>query len=62
MAVVRGPHRRRGHCPDEQAALKVLPDLTTKNKKRSNSEGRVGDRTNVLNALTVHYGDCFPTN
>lgn len=36
--------------------------ITTKNKNRSNPEGRIADWTNILNVLAIHYGDRFPTN
>lgn len=50
--------RHRGHFPNEQAALKVLyVEATERRKNRSNSTGRVQGWQQILNALTIHYGD-----
>lgn len=50
--------RHRGHFPNEQAALKVLyVEATERRKNRSNSTGRVQGWKQILNALTIHYGD-----
>ncbi|QGK72245.1 IS256 family transposase [Allosaccharopolyspora coralli] len=50
--------RRRGHFPNEQAALKVLY-LVIKNplKNRSNITGKVVGWKQALNTLAMHYGD-----
>jgi putative transposase len=50
--------RHRGHFPNEQAALKVLYLVATERRKnRSNPTGRVHGWKQILNALTIHYGD-----
>lgn len=50
--------RHRGHFPNEQAALKVLYLVATqKRKNRSNMTGKTNGWKNILNTLTVHYGD-----
>ena len=50
--------RHRGHFPNEQAALKVLYLVATERRKnRSNPTGRVHSWKQILNALTIHYGD-----
>lgn len=50
--------RRRGHFPNEQAALKVLY-LVIQNplKNRSNITGKVVGWKHALNTLAMHYGD-----
>jgi putative transposase len=50
--------RRRGHFPNEQAALKILY-LVIKNplKNRSNITGRVVGWKSALNTLAMYYGD-----
>ena len=50
--------RRRGHFPNEQAALKVLY-LVIQNplKNRSNITGQVVGWKQALNTLAMHYGD-----
>jgi putative transposase len=50
--------RRRGHLPNEQAALKVLY-LTIREKvpSRTNPVGKINGWKSILNALTIHYGD-----
>ncbi len=54
--------RHRGHFPNEQAALKVLYLVaTTRRKNRENMTGRTNGWKQILNALTVHYGDRIPT-
>jgi transposase-like protein len=50
--------RRRGHFPNEQAALKVL--YLVANQRRPNREnltGKINGWKRILNALTIHYGD-----
>ena len=50
--------RHRGHFPNEQAALKVLYLVATERRKNhSNPTGRVHGWKQILNALTIHYGD-----
>jgi putative transposase len=50
------PHR--AHFPSEQVALKVLYLVANdRRKNRSNPTGRVHGWKQVLNALTIHYGD-----
>jgi putative transposase len=50
--------RHRGHFPNEQAALKVLYLVATERRKnRTNPTGRVHSWKQILNALTIHYGD-----
>jgi transposase-like protein len=50
--------RHRGHFPTEQAALKVLYLVATERRKnRSNPTGRINGWTQILNILTIHYGD-----
>lgn len=50
--------RHRGHSPNEQAALKVLYLVANdRRKNRSNPTGRVHGWKQILNALTIHYGD-----
>jgi putative transposase len=48
----------RGHFPNEQAAMKVLYLIAIrKQKNRENMTGRIVAWKQILNALTVHYGD-----
>src|SRR5476649_2423426 len=55
--------RHRGHFPNEQAALKVLYLVaTTRRKNRANMAGRTNGWKQILNALTVHYGDRITNN
>jgi transposase-like protein len=50
--------RHRGHFPTEQAALKVLYLVATqKRKNRDNMTGKTNGWKNILNTLTIHYGD-----
>jgi putative transposase len=50
--------RHRGHFPNEQAALKVLYLVTTtRRQNRENMTGRIHNWKQILNALTIHYGD-----
>lgn len=57
-ARFRQATRRRGHFPNEQAALKILY-LVIKNplKNRSNITGRVVGWKKALNTLAMYYGD-----
>lgn len=55
--------RHRGHFPTEQAALKVLYLVATERKKnRENLTGRIAGWKQILNVLTVHYGDRITTH
>jgi putative transposase len=50
--------RHRGHFPTEQAAMKVLYLVaTTKKVNRANMSGRINGWKQILNTLTIHYGD-----
>lgn len=50
--------RHRGHFPNEQAAMKVLYLVaTTRRANRENMTGRIHNWKQILNALTIHYGD-----
>ena len=55
--------RRRGHFPDEQAALKVLY-LVIQNplKNRTNATGGTPGWKEAVNALTMYYGDRITLN
>lgn len=57
-ARFRQATRRRGHFPNEQAALKVLY-LVIKNplKNRSNITGKIVGWKQALNTLAMYYGD-----
>jgi putative transposase len=50
--------RHRGHFPNQQAALKVLYLVATQQRKnRQDMTGKINGWKNILNTLTVHYGD-----
>ena len=50
--------RHRGHFPTEQSALKVLYLVATERRpNRSNPTGQINGWKQMLNALTIHYGD-----
>lgn len=50
--------RHRGHFPNEQSALKVLYLVATEHRpNRENLTGKTNGWKQVLNALTIHYGD-----
>lgn len=50
--------RHRGHFPNEQAAMKVLYLVATRRRpNRQDLTGRVRDWRQIMNVLTVHYGD-----
>jgi transposase-like protein len=50
--------RHRGHFPNEQAALKVLYLVANQQRpNRSDLVGRVSGWKQILNALTIHYGE-----
>lgn len=55
--------RHRGHFPNEQAALKILYLVANqKRPNRTNLTGKTNGWKQILNALTVHYGDRIATN
>jgi transposase-like protein len=57
-ARFRQATRRRGHFPNEQAALKVLYlVLINPLKNRSNITGKTVGWNQVLNTLAMYYGD-----
>lgn len=62
-ARFRAATRRRGHFPDEDAALKVLY-LVIKERKpnRANPTGQIAGWKNILNVLTMTYGDRLVIN
>jgi putative transposase len=62
-ARFRRATRRRGHFPNEQAALKVLY-LAVRERipGRSNPTGRVQGWKAILNTLAIHYGDRLHIN
>jgi transposase-like protein len=50
--------RHRGHFPTEQSALKVLYLVATERRiNRANPTGKINAWKQILNALTIHYGD-----
>ena len=50
--------RHRGHFPNEQSALKVLYLVaTTRRANRENLTGQINGWKQILNTLTIHYGD-----
>lgn len=50
--------RHRGHFPNEQSAMKVLYLVaTTKRHNRENLTGQINGWKQILNTLTIHYGD-----
>ena len=55
--------RHRGHFPNEQAALKVLYLVATHRRpNRDNLTGKINSWKQILNALTIHYGDRITAN
>lgn len=57
-ARFRKATRRRGHFPNEQAALKVLYlAIRERDPGRSNAVGRVQGWKSALNAFVIHFGD-----
>jgi len=62
-ARFRQATRRRGHFPNEQAALKVLYlVIRTPQKNRTNITGRTHGWKAALNTLTMFYGDRITLN
>jgi transposase-like protein len=50
--------RHRGHFPNEQAALKVLYLVATQQRpNRPDLVGKINGWKQILNTLTIHYGD-----
>ena len=50
--------RHRGHFPNEQAAMKVLYLVaTTRRPNRPDLIGRINGWKEILNALSIHYGE-----
>lgn len=50
--------RQRGHFPTEQAAMKVLWLVATEQRKnRTNLTGKIRGWKQILNTLSVHYGE-----
>jgi transposase-like protein len=57
-ARFRRATRQRGHFPNEQAALKVLYLVATRNRpNRQDLQGQVRNWRELLNILYIHYGD-----
>lgn len=51
-------YRRRGHFPDDEAALKVLYlAVRERRPNRANPTGQINGWKNILNVLTMTYGD-----
>jgi transposase-like protein len=57
-AQFRRAVRHRGHFPNEQAAMKVLYLVATRRRpNRQDLTGQIRGWKQILNTLTVHYGD-----
>jgi transposase-like protein len=57
-AKFRRAVRHRGHFPNEQSAMKVLYLVATAQRpNRQDIVGRMNGWKQILNALTMHYGD-----
>lgn len=55
--------RHRGHFPNEQAALKVLYLVANQQRpNRADLVGRTSGWKQILNALTIHYGERITAN
>ena len=55
--------RHRSHFPNEQAAMKVLYLVANQRRpNRTNLTGKTNGWKQILNALTVHYGDRIAAN
>lgn len=62
-ARFRAATRRRGHFPDEQSALKVLYlAIRHRELNRANPTGRIAGWKNILNVLSMTYGDRLGLN
>ena len=62
-ARFRQSTRRRGHFPNEQAAMKILY-LTVKERRpnRANPTGQISGWKSILNTLAMTYGDRLGIN
>ncbi len=57
-ARFRAATRRRGHFPDEESALKVLYlAVLHRERNRPNPTGQINGWKNILNVLSMTYGD-----
>jgi transposase-like protein len=55
--------RHRGHFPNEQAAMKVLYLVATRKRpNRADLIGKINGWKEILNALTIHYGERLNAN
>ena len=55
--------RHRGHFPNEQSAMKVLYLVATSRRpNRENMTGQISAWKQILNTLTIHYGDRINAN
>jgi putative transposase len=55
--------RHRGHFPNEQAAMKVLYLVATRRRpNRADLIGKINGWKEILNALTIHYGERLAAN
>ena len=62
-ARFRAATRRRGHFPDEQSALKVLYlAVRERQLNRPNPTGQISGWKNILNVLSMTYGDRLGIN
>ena len=62
-ARFRAATRRRGHFPDEAAALKVLYlTIRYREPNRPNPTGQIAGWKNILNVLAMTYGDRLGIN
>jgi transposase-like protein len=62
-ARFRQATRRRGHFPNEQAALQVLyPAIRTPRPNRANVTGTTGAWTKALNSLALYHGERITGN
>lgn len=62
-ARFRAATRRRGHFPDEESALKVLYlAVLQRDKNRPNPTGQINGWKNILNILSLTYGDRLGLN
>lgn len=62
-ARFRAATRRRGHFPDEDSAMKVLYlAVRHREKNRPNPTGQIAGWKNILNVLSMTYGDRLGLN
>ena len=62
-ARFRQATRRRGHFPNEQAAMKVLyPTVLERRPNRTNPTGPIASWKAILNTLSITYGDRLGIN